>query len=490
VNPATCPICQTPLESEAHICPSCGFDLEVAHTTLPLPSTLHEGRYALERLLGQGGFGLTYRARDTLLNRNVALKEFFPEGSSRATKRVRPPKLLGALGFAESRQTFLEEAGTLAQFSHPGIVRVWDAFSENDTAYMVMELLEGQTLEERIRQQGKLNHREVLDLALHLLDALEGVHAAGMLHRDIKPDNIFLCSDGSVHGRIVLIDFGSARAFAQGQTTTVTRLVTQGYAPPEQYASKAKFGPYTDFYALGATLFHALSSELAPSAPDRMMGTSLPSLHGDTLPLGMRDQALPLERAIVQALALRVEERPQNVAEFKALLSAPAAFAFDTARVPFDPLEEMWPRKTQSRTAQDPYVPSPLVESLMEQSMMQQGISGLGLERIKLERLITWNLIFIPIGALVYHSLRVLLFNPDTAHYQVDEIILLVALVVITAIIGFLFKLARRIVAGFVIGFWVAQHFIGSWSGIILLLVFSFLLAANMAQNITNQREI
>jgi serine/threonine protein kinase len=485
VNPATCPICQTPLEPEAHICPGCGFDLEVAHTTLPLPSSLHEGRYTLERLLGQGGFGLTYRARDTLLNRNVALKEFFPEGSSRATKRVRPPKLLGALGFAESRQTFLEEAGTLAQFSHLGIVRVWDAFSENDTAYMVMELLEGQTLEERIRERGKLNHREVLDLALHLLDALGEVHAAGMLHRDIKPDNIFLCSNGSADARIVLIDFGSARAFAQGQTTTVTRLVTQGYAPPEQYASKAKFGPYTDFYALGATLFHALSSELAPSAPDRMMGTSLPSLHGDTLPLGMRDQALPLERAIVQALSLRVEERPQSVAEFKALLSAPAAFVFDTARVPFDPLEEMWPRNTQSRSTPQPYVASPLVESLMG-----QGMSQLGRERIQIERSLTWNLIFIPIGALVFHGLRQVLFNPSSLHYQTGEIILLIALFIVTAIVGFVFKPTCRIIAGLWIGFWVAQHFISSWSGIAALLALAFVLAANMAQTIATQREI
>ncbi len=480
MNPATCPICQTPLEPEAHTCPGCGFDLEVAHTTLPLPSTLHEGRYTLERLLGQGGFGLTYRARDTLLNRNVALKEFFPEGSSRATKRVRPPKLLGALGFAESRQTFLEEAGTLAQFSHPGIVRVWDAFSENDTAYMVMELLEGQTLEQRIREQGKLNHREVLDLALHLLDALGEVHTAGMLHRDIKPDNIFLCSNGSADARIVLIDFGSARAFAQGQTTTVTRLVTQGYAPPEQYASKAKFGPYTDFYALGATLFHALSSELAPSAPDRMMGTALPSLPSDTLPLGMRDQAIPLERAIVQALSLRVEERPQSVAEFKALLNAPAAFVFDTARVPFDPLDELWPRKPLP----EPYVASPLVESLMG-----QGMSQLGRERIRLERSITWNLIFIPIGALIFHGLREVLFNPDSIHYQTNEIVLLLALIMITAIVSFLFKPARLIATGFVFGFWVAQHFIGSWSGVAALLALAFLLAANMAQTIATQRE-
>jgi hypothetical protein len=182
---------------------------------------------------------------------------------------------------------------------------------------------------------------------------------------------------------------------------------------------------------------------------------------------------------------LRVEERPQNVAEFKALLNTPAVLAFSTARVPFDPLEEMWPRKTQSRTVQDPYVASPLVESLMS-----QGMSQLGRERIQLERSLTWNLIFIPIGALVFHGLREVLFNPNSIHYQTGEIILLVALVIITVIVGFLFKPARRILAGFLIGFWVAQHFIASWTGIGVLLSLSFLFAANLAQTIATQREI
>ncbi|WP_222592831.1 serine/threonine protein kinase [Meiothermus hypogaeus] len=277
---------------------------------LPVGTRLKGGRYTLGKVLGQGGFGITYLGADTQENRPVAIKELFPEGSSRRanSRNVVPPTSLLGTGFAETMEKFEDEARVLSRFNHPGIVRVFDIFEENGTAYLVMEFLKGQTLGKRIEKQGKLEAREVQDIALKLLDALEVVHSAGMLHRDIKPDNVFLHQDG----RVVLIDFGSARQFAQGKTLQHTRLVTPGYAPLEQYGTAGKFGPYTDLYALGATLYHALTGVVPPAATDRVQSNQPLRLPRET-PDG-------LEQAVNRALEIRVDRRPQSVAEFRAIL--------------------------------------------------------------------------------------------------------------------------------------------------------------------------
>lgn len=277
---------------------------------LPVGTRLKGGRYTLGKVLGQGGFGITYLGADTQENRPVAIKELFPEGSSRRanSRNVVPPTSLLGAGFTETMEKFEDEARVMAKFNHPGIVQVFDIFEENGTAYLVMEFLKGQTLGKRIEKQGKLPAREVQDIALKLLDALEVVHGVGMLHRDIKPDNVFLHQDG----RVVLIDFGSARQFAQGKTLQHTRLVTPGYAPLEQYGTAGKFGPYTDLYALGATLYHALMGVVPPAATDRVQSNQPLRLPRET-PDG-------LEQAVNRALEIRVDKRPQSVAEFRAIL--------------------------------------------------------------------------------------------------------------------------------------------------------------------------
>jgi len=306
----SCPICASPVTPDATVCPTCGSPLELGNTSsdaLPIGTHLLSGRYSVGKVLGQGGFGITYQGADTLLRRRVAIKELFPEGAARAGLNVIPPARLGTAGFAQTKLEFIEEARTLAQFTHPGIVRVWDAFEENRSAYLVMELLQGQDLGGRL-ESGPLTLEEAQDLILELSSALEAVHAGGLLHRDIKPDNIFLNGDG----RTVLIDFGSARTFAVGQTSSHTRLVTPGYAPPEQYASHAKFGPYTDIYAFGATLWHALSGTMPPPSVERMMGAALPPLP-DWVPTRMRD-------ALERAVALKIDRRPQSVPDFLSLM--------------------------------------------------------------------------------------------------------------------------------------------------------------------------
>jgi len=306
-----CPFCFSPLPDGFRICPACGAYVGGNLQALPGGHSLHDGCYTIERVLGRGGFGITYRAVHNRLLMQVAIKELFLEGSTRQEDGfVIPPAGLGRDGLAEAKAKFLEEARTLAQFNHPGIVRVIDVFEENNTAYLTMEYLAGETLARRILRQGRLPVDEVEELARKVAAALSVVHAAGLLHRDVKPENIFITNDG----RVVLIDFGSARAFVQGATTRYTRVVTPGYAAPEQYASQARVGPPTDIYGLGATLYHALAGNPPLPATDRLLGEPLPPLPDWVSP--------NLRLAVERALALNAAERPQTVAEFLALLDA------------------------------------------------------------------------------------------------------------------------------------------------------------------------
>ena len=190
---------------------------------------------------------------------------YFPAHAQRVGTAVSVPASQQA-AFIRERESLLKEAQVLFGLRASGIVQVYDAFQENGTAYIVMEYLEGRTLEARIRQEGRIPADEVQRLAQALGQALEAVHAQCLLHRDIKPANVMLTPEG----QIVLIDFGSARAFQRDLTQKHTRIVTPGYAAPEQYSEEARFGPYTDVFGLGATLYHALTGKKPPSAIDRI----------------------------------------------------------------------------------------------------------------------------------------------------------------------------------------------------------------------------
>ena len=305
-----CPACGSVTPPGAPTCPTCGSPL--GSQTLA-PGTVLQGKYRLDGVLGQGGFGITYAAVQQQLGIRVAIKELFPAGTLRQGMTVRPPVTLNLAGWAQAKRDFTEEGRVLARFGHPDIVRVMDLFEEAGTAYLVMEFLEGQTLGGRIERGGALPAGEVEAVARRMLGALGLIHGAGLLHRDLKPDNILL----EQGGRIVLIDFGSARGYAQGQTVNHTRLVTPGYAPLEQYGTAARFGPYTDIYALGATLYHALTGQAPPAATNRMLGTPLPALPPNTPP-GLR-------RALERSLEIKVTDRPQTTDEVLALLAAPPA---------------------------------------------------------------------------------------------------------------------------------------------------------------------
>jgi peptidoglycan hydrolase-like protein with peptidoglycan-binding domain len=297
-----------------------------------LPQGRRVGRYEILSILGQGGFGITYRARDTELGRDVAIKEYLP--AALAVRHdgitVLPRSTKMAEDFAWGRDRFVAEGRTLASLHHaPAIVRVFDFLQANGTAYIVMELLSGDTLGARIARNGKLSPPEVDRILWPLLDGLEQVHNAGFLHRDIKPANILL----DAAGKPTLIDFGASRAAMAGRSTALTAIFTPGYAAAEQMTS-AKQGPWTDIYGLSATLYHAIIGAPPPSTFDRMLDDGYEPM-GRMAPPGFGRGLLA---GIDAGLAVRAIDRPQSIAGWRPILQqAGSPAAVETVAMPRAP---------------------------------------------------------------------------------------------------------------------------------------------------------
>src|SRR5436190_14026273 len=290
---------------------------------LPPQHKLHW--YVMERVLGQGGFGITYLARDTNLDQAVAIKEYLPVEV--ATRR--PDATVSARTSEHDEryrlglERFIREARTLARFDHPNIVRVLSVFELNNTAYMVMRFEEGETLAAMLERRHALGEADLMRVLLPILDGLELVHNAGFIHRDIKPDNIHIRSDGTP----VLLDFGSAR-YAVGQSRTVTILVAPGYAPFEQYYSSGENqGPWTDLYGLAATCYRAIAGRAPLDAIARSKGIlgSTQELLVPATAVGSGRYSERLLKAIDHALAFAEKERPQTITEWRRELGDGAA---------------------------------------------------------------------------------------------------------------------------------------------------------------------
>lgn len=284
----------------------------IAAAELPAGTPLHGGRYRVRQVLGRGGFGITYAADDLRLERVVAIKELFPESVVRHGVHVLAvPEARAAFDDAKAR--FLREARVLARFSHPSIVRAYEVFEEHDTAYLVMELIEGRTLSELLRDRSPMPEAEVLGLAEHIAEALEAVHDAGVLHRDVNPSNIVVTPSG----RVVVIDFGIARPYDRSTTGPFTRMVTPGYAPPEQYGEAGDLGLSADVYALAATLYRLLTGHTPTSALDRQQGRPLPS------PRSLQPAvSKAVSDAVLDGLELDPAHRPQTMRAFVQRLGA------------------------------------------------------------------------------------------------------------------------------------------------------------------------
>ena len=287
----------------------------VTHTSgEALPAgTILLGHYRIDRLLGQGGFGITYAASDLRTQSPVAVKELFPSGyvsrdPNRRTICVRPGKEENA---AHLRLRFEQEAQTLMQLQgREGVIRVTHLFSENKTAYYVMELLVGEDLSHRLNTRGVMTWAQLMPILQTLMNALEQIHSAGLIHRDISPDNIFLTRDGNVR----LIDFGSVRAYQGGDHFTA--LIKHSFAPWEQYLTKGNQGPWTDIYALCVTAYFALSGKCPPRATERRLNDTL-------IPLEQLCPGVPRQvcQAIQKGMAVQMEDRYQSVAQLRAALT-------------------------------------------------------------------------------------------------------------------------------------------------------------------------
>lgn len=277
------------------------------------------GDYRIDRVLGAGGFGITYLAEEIALARAVTIKEYFPaDFAARADGIDAVPRSQGCAGdYRWGLDRFIEEAQTLARFDHPNIVRVYRYFRANNTGYMVLHFEEGQSLKAWLKSLGRAPRQKELDqIVPPLLDALELVHKNDYLHRDIAPDNIMIRKSGEP----VLIDFGSARGEIASHSKTVSALVKPGYSPYEQYAETSRQqGPWTDIYALGATLYHATTGKRPPDAPSRMVKDELVPAR-EAAVSSYRANFL---RAIDRALSLSVEARPQSIAAWRGDLLAP-----------------------------------------------------------------------------------------------------------------------------------------------------------------------
>lgn len=276
------------------------------------------GQYIIQETIGQGGFGITYKALDRKHGSTVAIKEFFPDTmATRAQGKSEVMPFTGERGenYAYGKKCFLKEAETLAKFiGNDNIVRIYSYFEENETAYFVMDFIEGTSLYEYTRQKGgKLSYRETADLLFPIMSALEDVHKKNLIHRDISPDNIIITTEGKAK----LIDFGATRQSLGDKSQSLDVVLKHGYAPKEQYSRKSKQGPYTDIYAMGATFYYVLSGERPTDSIDRLEEDSL-------VPLSRLGVEIPeeAEAAILKAMSVKAEDRFQSMEEFKRAFSS------------------------------------------------------------------------------------------------------------------------------------------------------------------------
>ena len=282
-------------------------------------SILQGGKYKILRFIGSGGFGCTYEAEHVMLEKHVAIKEFFArdfcnrdEQMSYVTVATQSKKPL----VEKLRKKFLDEAKAMCRFQHPGIVSVFDVFEENGTAYYVMDFIEGRSLADIVKREGRLSEARALKYVLQVADALKYVHAQNRLHLDIKPGNIMVDKSDNA----ILIDFGASKQYDEenGENTSTLMGKTPGYAPPEQMANRVmKFMPSTDIYALGATLYKLLTGQTPLEASFLISGDVL-----DPLPNTVSQAT---RSAVEKSMLLNMKLRTQTVQDFLRLLSPGSA---------------------------------------------------------------------------------------------------------------------------------------------------------------------
>ena len=310
-------------EFRGYPCPSCGYDPAKAQKgafVLP-PETILAGKYLMGRVLGQGGFGITYIGWDLSLERKVAIKEYYPSGQVSRVPGTR------RLIWSESQQArsarqdgmqmFLKEARKMAKLEDiPGIVKIRELFQENETAYIVMDFVEGRTLKSILQKNGPMPWNQAKPIFLSAIQAMEKVHQAGLVHRDISPDNLMITPDGKVR----ILDLGAAKDLNINSRASSMQVAKGGFSPLEQYTQRGGSGTWTDVYAMAATIYYTLTGKLPPNAVDR--------LEEDTIRWdypGLQSLPAPALKALKKAMVVQAKQRSQTMAELKQGLFSLAA---------------------------------------------------------------------------------------------------------------------------------------------------------------------
>lgn len=267
-----CENCFCEMATSGPFCTSCGYNPSqtVSDPTMLKPGSVLLGKYVVGKVIGKGGFGVTYVAYDVTTQKKVAIKEYFPYGvalRAPGTTTVSVSSMDNAEAFKMGAEKFYNEAKMVSRFNgNPNIVGVHEFFYENDTVYFVMEYLQGHTLKDHIKTHGVLTPAQALFIANNVSNALMAAHSANVLHRDISPDNIILCDNGNV----TLIDFGAARQVVAEHSQSFSVILKPGFAPLEQYQKKGNQGPWTDIYSLGTTIYHALTGDIPEDPMSRI----------------------------------------------------------------------------------------------------------------------------------------------------------------------------------------------------------------------------
>ncbi len=313
--------CMDHIEEDQWICPHCGYDNSRRQNdeNLLREGSILNGKYLVGRKLGQSGFSVTYLGIELNLNIKVAIKEYFPKGMSTRASGSRMVKVsndsVGSIGFLKGRDDFQYGAQAMALFDSPSLVHFHEFFLENNTAYIVTDYVDGIGLDDAIRQSGgKMHWQRVVSLMMGLMPELDRLHQKNFIHRNIKPSNLKVVTDKtSGKERLVLLDFGAVCNFASADLTgTFTTILTMGYAPYEQYLKRFRQGPYTDVYALCATMYNCITGTVPPAALDRGGDNVDP-----VVPIAEFGADVPdkVSQAIMHGLEIRSENRPQTMRE-------------------------------------------------------------------------------------------------------------------------------------------------------------------------------
>lgn len=315
-----CMGCMEKFSDEYQVCPHCGYIVgtkasEALHIE---PGSILKERYIIGRVLGFGGFGITYIGWDALLEQKVAIKEYLPSEFSTRMPGVTQVTVFNGdkqEQFLDGMHRFVDEAKRLARFHQcNGIVKVFDSFEDNNTAYIVMEYLQGETLADRLKREGPISPEKAVEMLVPVIQSLKMVHAEGIIHRDIAPDNIFITNDGEVK----LIDFGAARYATTSHSRSLTVIVKPGYSPEEQYRSRGDQGSHTDVYAIGAVLYKMITGITPPDALERR--AFFETKKKDILkPVSKYCKVIDsnLENAILNAMNVRIEDRTPDMEQLE-----------------------------------------------------------------------------------------------------------------------------------------------------------------------------